>query len=334
MLALVLLLTATGVGEFPTTLRMSFLPPNGPLGALGDLALPLSLFLTVVAFLLVAWREWRRPVAIGGIPYLTAAMIFLGGWGVLSLWHTHSLFHSLNALTVLLASLIFGGLTARLARDSRGFIVLLRSLIASASIVGALGIREYLEFWNLGVVEHRTFGPFANPDFLAGYLLLTLPITLAAFASVRERMAQLALGIGLALQSGCLMLTASRAGLGVLLVAFLVWLALSAVSRAAEGRWKTIGMGFLVIVVSMVLASAPTRSRVVGAPGRKVGNGTASSAIQEATASQSHSGEFRRWTWIGTYQMMTANPILGTGIGTFPIAYPHYATTAFTAPHD
>ena len=39
---------------------------------------------------------------------------------------------------------------------------------------------------------------------------------------------------------------------------------------------------------------------------------------------------FRKWTWIGTVRMVRANPLLGTGIGSFPIAYGRYSETAFT----
>ena len=48
-----------------------------------------------------------------------------------------------------------------------------------------------------------------------------------------------------------------------------------------------------------------------------------------------NSGAFRAWTWKGAVRMAAANPVLGTGIGTWEDSYPRYALTGFTrAAHE
>src|SRR5439155_548794 len=77
------------------------------------------------------------------------------------------------------------------------------------------------------------------------------------------------------------------------------------------------------------LSAAPTLARISG-------NATAPSAAQKGAShapedTQAHSGEFRKRTWMGTVRMAVRNPWLGTGIGTFAVAYPRYSDIAFTA---
>jgi len=332
LLAAVLLIAPLWAGFFATP---SFSPQATP-GLLELLGAPLSVALTAAAFGVVAWREWKRPVAIGAVRGLAGALALLAAWAALSLVRSQALALSLNALAALLAALLLGGLVARLVRDRNGFTALLLTVIAAGSLIAGMGVREYLEYWKSGVAEHRVFATFANPDFLAGYLLLTLPLTLSAFAATTNRMARLALGVGLWLQSGCLLLTGSRAGVALLLVALAVWAALLAVSRAGAGRWKRIGAGLAIVAVGALLASAPLLSRVANrhiapAQGTSPARSNPLASVQATAEAQSHSASFRRYTWTGTFRMAKAHPILGTGLGTYDVAYPRYAETAYTA---
>lgn len=350
LVALALVLAPLLGGSFATPPNLALLM-EGPFSSLTTVGIPLITALVALAVAVTVWREGKRPVAIGAVPGLAGAMLLLGAWASLSVFRSHALYLSLNALSVLLAALMVGGLVSRLSRDRNGFAALLVAVIVAGSLVALLGLREYLFKWREGIWFYRTFATFANPDFLAGYLLLTLPLTLAAFASVKERLARFGFGIGLALQSACLLLTGSRAGVAVLGIAILFWLLMLAVSKAAARRWSRVGLGLALFVVFAAFASAPTRSRVVNenaptpaptatapsAPGNPAPTppakpaGGALSAMEATAESQSHSGSFRRYTWIGTVNMAKANPALGTGIGTFEIAYPRYAETAFTA---
>ena len=81
--------------------------------------MPLVLALTAAAFCLVAWREWRRPVAIAAVPGLSIAFGLLGIWAIFSAAPNPALYLSLNALAVLFCGLLLGGLIGRLMPRSQ-----------------------------------------------------------------------------------------------------------------------------------------------------------------------------------------------------------------------
>ncbi len=291
----------------------------GPLQLIG---MPIIATLVALAVAVSVWREWKRPVAIGAAPALAGASVLLALWGALSIVHSPVIALSLNAMTALLASLSAATLIARLCRDRRALNGFLLTLAAAGTLAAAFGINQYLAYLRAGNPSWRTFGTFVNPDFLAGYLLLTIPLTLAAFVAAGERMARLLIGFGLFLQSAGLLLTGSRAGVGMLIVVLAAWVCLVWYSGASVGFKKQIGIGLAVFIVGALLASAPTVLRFTG--GKPAGGALI------AADTQSHSGAFRKYTWIGTVRMAKANPLLGTGVGSFSVTYPHRAITAFT----
>lgn len=325
LLAAALALAPLWAANLPTPGREAFRPDN-PLSPLMTAGIPAILALTAAAFVVIAWRESKRPVAIGAVPGLAGACVLLTLWSVVSMVRSPAMYLSLDTLAVLLATLLLAGLVSRLGRDRRGFAALLFAMLAGASFMALLGLREYLEMWKLGAPYYRVFATFINPNFLAGYLLLTVPITLSAFASASDKTTRLALGVGLFLQSSTLLLTGSRAGVGILLIALVLWLVLIGITKSAAGYGKQIAAGFVIFAIGASLAFTPIVSRVF------TPKQAATAVTTQASATdQNHSAEFRRYTWIGTLDMVKANPILGTGIGTYSATYPRYAITAFTA---
>ncbi len=273
-----------------------------------------------------AGREWRRPVAVGAVPGLAGALTLLGGWAALSLFRNPAPGYGLSAIAALLAALLLGGQISRLARDKKALSALFFLLIGVGSLVAALTVREYIPMARAVGADYRAFGGFLSPDFLAGYLLLILPVTLAAFAAANDSATRLLLGIGTALQTAALMMTGSRAGILALVIALAVWLPLTLWSGSGRGRGKNIAAGIAILIICAALASGSLRARVVG---KSAGANLAS--IKTASDSQAHSGAFRKLTWIGTVRMAKANPIFGAGIGSYETAYPRYTLVAFTA---
>jgi O-antigen ligase/tetratricopeptide (TPR) repeat protein len=328
------LLTAT----FPTPPPPTFGGPDGMLGPFQNIGISLVALLIATATGIAIWREWRRPVAIGAVPGLAGSGLLLAIWATLSLVRTPTFYTGLNALMVLLAALAAGTLIARLCRDQRGAAVLVVGVMTAGTLVAALGINEYLTNWKQGVPLHRTYAGFINPDFAAGFLLLTLPVILAAFVAVDDKktdrgVAGLAMGFLLVLQSVCLLLTGSRTGLVAAIVGLMAWLAFCAWTGATRGRSKRIGVAFGLFVLGALLASAPTRARLVApAPPKTTQSKPAGSAAASSTfTTQSQSGQFRRYTWEATIKMIQANSLLGTGLGSYEIAYPRYTIAAATA---
>jgi O-antigen ligase/tetratricopeptide (TPR) repeat protein len=296
------------------------------------LGLPLCLVLLACAALIAVWREWRRPVAIGGVAGLTqSAGIFLF-MCALSLVRTQEPYSGLATLGLVVGCAAAGTLIARLGRDPRAVRAVLLTIVVAAALVSAKGIAEYAEALSALIPEHRVFATFNNPDFLAGYLLLVLPLSLSLFASSRETPWRIILGVCALLQASCLLLTGSRAGVALLPVALAAWLALAALTRSARGMGRLIGAAIALCLVGAVLASGPTASRILGNRTVRAGSrGSVVQAAQVSSAVQGHSAEFRRYTWQGAWRMVAASPALGSGIGSFEVAYPRRAVTAFTS---
>ena len=345
LLIAALLLAPIGAGMFAT-------PVGNALG-LSDFISQLQVVgvslvdaLVALALGVAVWREWRRPVAIGPIAGLAGGAILLAAWSGLGLLLRHHApaVPEINAWTSLLAALALGGLVSRLGRDRKALLAMLLAVVAAGSIAGAIGAREYLEHWRQGEANHRVFGSFNDPNFLAGYLLLTLPLALSCFAASRDRLARVLLGLGVFLQTACLLLTGSRAGVGMLALVLVAWLGLLWRAGILRSNLKAVVAGLGLMIVAAGLASVPLLARVaaakstqaatVSAPGANAANegGTAASTAAPAVASSTgeYSGKFRQYTWIGTIRMARSNPILGEGIGTYETAYPRYAITAYT----
>ena len=314
------------VGLFLAPLLASAFPTPTPGVLPAGVGVALVIVLAGIAAALGAAREWIRPVAVGAVPGLAGALTLLGGWAALSLCRIPALVYGLNALAALLAALLLGGLISRLTRDKKALSALIMLLIGTGSLVAALTIREYVPMARAVGAEYRAFGGFLSPDFLAGYLLLILPLTLAAFSAADDSATRLLLGIATGLQTAALLMTGSRAAVLALALALAVWLALSWWSGAARLRGKNIAVGFAVFVVCAALSSGSLRARVTGK-----GPNVSLAGARAASYSQAHSGAFRKLTWVDTVDMAKANPLFGAGIGGYEVTYPRYAQVAFTA---
>jgi O-antigen ligase/tetratricopeptide (TPR) repeat protein len=331
LLIIVLLLAPLCAGMFATP-HLGPVPPQDILSRLQVVGVSLIGILVALATLAAVWREWQRPVAIGLVSGLAGGATLLGAWAGISLLAHLPLSHQgVNAWTMLMAALAAGGLISRLGRDRKALMVLLLVVATAGSLGAGIGVREYLEHWKLGNPSYRVFGTFVNPDFLAGYLLLTLPTTLSCFVAARERLSRLLLGLGVFLQTACLLLTGSRAGAAMLFVVIAAWLLLLWRARTLRGNGRQIGIGLALMFVSAMLASTPLLLRVGGQQRPGSGPAISASTIAAASEAQGHSGKFRQYTWTGTLRMARANLLTGTGIGSYETAYPRYATTAFTA---
>ncbi len=195
----------------------------------------------------------------------------------------------------------------------------LGAVAAGTAICGLWAFREYL--FTAAVLGDRTwrpFGPFVNPNALAGHLIIGLPMLIIAVTGLRRaatsarpghpaRVAWPVLAVVTALSLASLVFTASKGALAAAV------LALIAVGLAVpRGRWMA-AAGLAAVLV--VLLAPPTRSRI-----------TAAFSTQKKT-----SFAFRVQTWRGTWRMAAARPLTGWGPGTFRRVYPKFALVPFTS---
>ncbi len=213
---------------------------------------------------------------------------------------------------------------ARRAAGNRAILYgLALAAVAGAAVVADLGVQEYIPHLRAGERNWRVFAT-STPDFLAGYFVLTLPLTLALFLAgpdlrgltpLLRGAAALVLGVVLLLQAAALLTTGSRFGLVSLLAELLVF-------------------GGSVLAASRHGLRLPKATRVLlGVLGAGLLLGGAvfvTPVLIRMHNLQDNSAAFRVWTWRGSAHMALHNPVLGTGIGTWTDLYPPYALAGFT----
>lgn len=190
-------------------------------------------------------------------------------------------------------------------------------LVAGAALMAAIGANEYAAHVRAGEPAWRVFGT-STPDYLAGYLVMLVPLTLSVLLAVRAGSAVVfLLGLIAALELGVMLTTGSRFALVSLLLGLLTLggaLAF-AVRRGLvlelETRRRLGGMA-AVFALAAVAAAKPVLGRLL------------------TTHAADNSAAFRVWTWRGAWRMALANPVFGTGIGAWPQSYPRYALSGFT----
>lgn len=250
----------------------------------------------------------------------TVAVWLLAGLTLLSLlWHSRVLtipvllFAMLPAALDWLCLALGFTLALHLGRRPETRILLAGALIAGAVWVALAGAREYGAQAQVGNRGWRVMATFFTPNFTAGFLALCLPITTGMYLQARSPVGVFGLGAAAALVSGVLVATGSRLGIAAAGAGLALALGLALLGRVRlPGR--RLGALLAALVVMGVGFRGPLTSRIAGNPG-----------------GQSHSREFRAWTWKGTWRMARANPLLGTGPGTFEFRYPPYAFVAKTS---
>ncbi len=229
----------------------------------------------------------------------------------------------LRGWSILAADFALFALARRVAGSRMALYGLALAAVAGSAVIADLGLQEYITHLRAGLPNWRIFVT-SSPDFLAGYFVLLLPLTLALFLeapSLRgltpllRGMASLVLGVVLLLQLAAFLTTQSRFGLVSLGVSLLVF---------AAGMLAATRRGLRLPKATRLLLG------VFGAGLTLGGLVFARPVLLRLQNLHDNSAAFRLWTWRGSLHMALANPVLGTGIGTWTDLYPKYALTGFT----
>ncbi len=285
----------------------AFLAPliGGKLNPFGSGILRILAFITGMLFIARGIRE-TSGIRTNAVLWLS---IILFALGLLSLMSSASIHETLFALMDLGAYLLILLIIANFP-DQGSVIRILASLLASAFIVSALGIREYLLS---AKPDWRTFATFFNPDFLAGFMAIVLSLTLAWYLSPSRMGISIASGLALLGILGTLLLSGSRLG-ALCAIGGAIIFALFALAGRSFKKHQAVRLAVLIVPILLVVIflSTPLTNRVA------------------SVQSESHSAAFRFETWKGTIRVAKAYPICGTGLGTFQLIYPKYAHVGFT----
>ncbi len=186
---------------------------------------------------------------------------------------------------------------------------------AGAALCGAWGVQEYLiTLTALHDRSWRAFGPFYNPNLLAAMLLMAIPLWAALLVVARSAAVRFACGFALLLSWAGFFLTGSKGGALALMAALLLGAAIAPdPARRGASRRALIGVGLVCVALAGALLLPPIKLRLLTALG-----------------TQSNSTMFRYYTWVGTWRMALARPLLGFGPGAFAAAYPRYAIVGYT----
>jgi len=202
---------------------------------------------------------------------------------------------------------------------SRGVVRVVDSLLAATAIASLYGLIQRTGF---DAVEYRELpstarGTLGNPNFLAGLLVLVLPVALLRAAQLRGAArrsrpggtrigpaARWSLATALLLATTLVAAGSTGALLAVVALAGLV----IALRGGRPGRW----IGAAAIVVGLVGAGMAIALALRVAPSELEG---LAAAIRSGTT------ETRLAIWGGSLRAAAAAPLLGAGAGAFPVAF-------------
>lgn len=286
---------------------------------------------TMLAFLLAVWTA-RRPGNAGWLQISRAETAFLVLLGLaflsipvrLFIQHGTGYFGPmLRGWGLLATNFALFALARRMASERPQLYGLVLAAIVGSAIAADIGVQEYTAHVKAHESGWRIFGT-STPDYLAGYFVMLIPVTLALFlqAPAFPKLTPLirtagavVLGVVLLFQLTSLFTTGSRFGLVSLVVSLAVFAAsLVMATRRGFKLSKVTGLLLAVMGIGAVLAGAAAAAPV----------------IKRLHYLHDNSVGFRLWTWKGAVRMAAANPIFGTGIGTWPDLYQRYAYTGFT----
>ena len=300
---------------------------GGGFGALTNGILQILIFAGIGTNLVLNRKSAGVWARVPGLWFLCAFIIL----SIAAVFHTRALFSSAGQILFVLNCLGAYLLSATLCRDKKSATALVWTLLLSALFVSAWGIRGYIidsgggiHFWRalMSTGDHqRLFGPFVNPSFFSGYLVIALPITLGIYMVTRRMLLVVLAGLGFLTDTLALMLTGAKFGIIAAVAALALFFLMAAATKSLRrSRFMRLLVICVLVLPLLITFSAPVRSRIQAA---------------ESGGSQVHSTVFRVYTWRATARMIKAQPWLGFGPGTFPIVYPQYAIAGYTThAHD
>ena len=200
-ICLALILAPLMAGQFSTPPPFQIFTSAGLADMANQLGTPILLLLFGIGVLITIAREMQRPVAIGALRGLAGATVFTVAWAAVSVMKAPVKGTSLNALICLTMAAMVAATISRLARDRSAQKMFVQVIFLAGTIVALIGLNEYISMYKQGVYYHRIFSTFANPTFLAGYMILVVPVSLSLFQCQKEAPKSVLIGIGLLVQS-------------------------------------------------------------------------------------------------------------------------------------
>lgn len=180
-------------------------------------------------------------------------------------------------------------------------------LAASYGIIQSIGfdpVRWQTDF------SRRAASTLGNPNFLAGQLILAIPLAISLFFS--EKLSKPVSIIMIIVLCSALVLSQTRGAYAGFIVSLIIFFILtSKYEKELFNRFKTpISAVFFVLFILFLI--------YIGV------NSEIRTRIKDALTLKDSSATIRVSLWKNTMHLIKENPLLGTGAGNFEIKYPYY----------
>jgi O-antigen ligase len=270
--------------------------------------------IALTAFLLektMAW-DWKWIKTPLDKPFIALAALCLPS-SVFSLHRTTSFW----SMILLLNYLIIFYLTIHTFRTRSQLRKFVYLIIGVASFISIFGLFKYFgsnpfpwwEYNDVGMSSDRLTATFGNPDHLAGYMEMTLPLVLGLFLIGFERGKKFFIIYLAMLILAALIFSLSRGAWFGSITGLTLMAAYLLFDRHFKRKGLVLGIiGVTLAAAFIVLSTTPVVERIL-------------TLTERAPESNLHS---RMMVWGGAVRMIENYPVLGTGPGTFAFAYTEF----------
>ena len=260
------------------------------------------------AELQVRWNPLFLPMGVFGLLVLVQCVLRQSAYAHDTL--SQAVLYISYALLCFLASQTF--IRGSQARTLASIITIYGTALAAFSLVQGIASNGKLYWIRQPRMGGWIYGPYVNHNHYAGLMEMLVPIplvlSLTRLASSRTRAAAAAAA---AVMVGTIFLSGSRGGMLAVVVEITILAVL--VIKQKRGLRTAIGIGlFLAIVVALVTW---------------VGGNELSKRIASVGGSHSEiTSDVRTYINRDGLRMFLKKPVLGWGLGTFPVVYPQFRT--------
>lgn len=186
------------------------------------------------------------------------------------------------------------------------------------SMAASIGLSAFLSLiFSANIIEGRGAGFVTDPNYYAMLILFMLPVAVYAFFNMKHKIHKLVWVSCILFMLIALVNTYSRASILILIVMllFFAWQNREII-RFIQAKY--VGILLLAITTAFFTASATVPQSIVD-------RFASLSDVFSGTASQDPSlGRRTSYIYVGA-QSLAKDPLLGSGIGTFPVVYAHSA---------
>jgi O-antigen ligase len=263
-----------------------------------------------LAMLLIAMLTALKEGGFRRMHELHWATVALFGWFCCTFFWTVTQHETLAQLRGYAQEMMLVWLVWEFAENREGLQILLRAWLAGSWMLAILTITSFVSL-NAAGGEQSRFAPAGqDPNDVARYLAFGIPIAAILLGRTASRRGRLLLLAYLPVGFAGVLLTASRSGLLVAVVA-LAGCGVAAVRR--HTKWAVVSASSVVLAATLILFAAPS--------------GTLNRLSSTAELWQSGDLNQRVNIWSAGWRAFVAAPLIGHGAGSF-------ATAAELAPED